>query len=255
MTRGLQHALSLLIKYSPILILIAIWELLPVLGLVSTFSLPEIYGVFATLAGLIRDGSIFHHAWVSLFRAFSGLGLAIVFGIVAGSTMAWFASVRIILNPIIQMFFPIPKSALIPVVIIWFGIGDASKIVLVFLGCMMPMVVGTFNGAKGVERETIWSARSLGIGRLEMIWKIILPSAMPEILSATRTALALCFALLVSAELMISREGLGYMIANFQEIGDSSAPMFAVIFVFAVIGFAADRLLLMFRRRALVWMG
>ena len=232
----------------------AVWELLPVLGIVSANSLPEIGGILKSLFFLIADGDVIRHTWVSLFRAFTGLGLAIVFGIVAGTTMAWFTSVRIVVNPIIQMFYPMPKSALIPVVMIWFGIGDASKIVLVFLGCMLPMVVGTFNGARGVDRETIWSARSMGTGHLEMIWKILLPSAMPEILNGTRTALALCFALLVSAELMISREGLGYLIGIFGEGGDN-ALMFAVIFIFAVIGYGADRLYLMFRRRALSWMG
>jgi NitT/TauT family transport system permease protein len=253
MNPGLRRLHSFGIKYSPLLILAAVWELLPVFGIVSADSLPEIGSILKSLFFLVTDGEIIRHTWVSLFRAFTGLGLAIVFGIVAGTTMAWFAPVRITVNPIIQMFYPMPKSALIPVVIIWFGIGDASKIVLVFLGCMLPMVVSTFNGARGVDRETIWSARSMGTGRVEMIWKILLPSAMPEILNGARTALALCFALLVSAELLISREGLGFLIGTLGEAGEN-ASMFAVIFIFAVIGYVADRLYLLFRRRTLSWM-
>jgi NitT/TauT family transport system permease protein len=242
------------IKYSPLLILVACWELISASGLVSPHLLPSMYDICVSLVRLIANGTILEHTWISLFRAFTGLGLAMVFGIVAGTTMAWFMPLRIVLNPLIQMFYPLPKSALIPVVIIWFGIGDASKIVLVFLGCMLPMVVGTYNGARGVDRETIWSARSMGVGGFEMVWKILLPSAMPEILNGARTALALCFALLVSAELLISRHGLGYLIGNYNEIGETTS-MFSVILVFALIGYIADRLYLVFRQKTLAWMG
>lgn len=253
MSPSLRHAYAFAIKYSPLLILLAVWEALPTLGIVSADNLPGIGSILGSLSALVADGDIFRHTWVSLYRAFTGLGLAIAFGIVAGTTMAWFAPVRVVVNPIVQMFYPMPKSALIPVVIIWFGIGDASKIVLVFLGCMLPMVVSSFNGARGVDRETIWSARSMGVGRMEMVWKILLPSAMPEILNGARTALALCFALLVSAELLISREGLGFLIGTLGEGGENSS-MFAVILIFAVIGYVADRFYLMFRRRTLAWM-
>ncbi len=254
MNIGLQRIHTFAVKYFPLVILIAIWELLPALGIVSPDILPSILAIAVALIDLFASGTILEHMRVSLFRAFTGLGLAMVFGITAGVTMAWFMPVRIVLNPLIQMFYPMPKSALIPVVIIWFGIGDASKIVLVFLGCMLPMVVGTFNGARGVDRETIWSARSMGTGDFEMIWRILLPSAMPEILNGARTALALCFALLVSAELLISRHGLGFLIGNYNEIGDNTR-MFAVILIFALIGYGADRLYLLLRGRTLAWMG
>ena len=257
MTQSLHRLYRFGIKYSPLLILFAVWEALPALGIVSPDILPSLFAELyqmESLFAMMAEGTIWEHARISLFRAFTGLGLAMVFGIVAGTTMAWFTPVRIVLNPLIQMFYPMPKSALIPVVIIWFGIGDASKIVLVFLGCMLPMVVGTFNGARSVERETIWSARSMGVGSFEMVWKILLPSAMPEILNGARTALALCFALLVSAELLISRHGLGFLIGNYNEIGENTR-MFAVILVFAVIGYVADRLYLAFRARTLSWMG
>jgi NitT/TauT family transport system permease protein len=166
--------------------------------------------------------------------------------------MAWVLPVRIIFRPLVQMFYPIPKSALIPLMMIWLGIGDASKIVLIFLGCMLPVTVSAFNGALGVERVLIWSARSLGATRGEVLREVIAPAALPEILAGIRTALALSFLLLVSSELLISREGLGYLISNFGD-GGLYNPMFAVVLTVSALGFAADRAYLAFTRWMLAW--
>lgn len=240
-------------RYSPVLILALIWEALPRLGIVSMDLLPPVTVILASGAGLFASGDIYHHAAVSLFRAFSGLAIAIVFGVVAGISMAWFKPVRTIVNPLIQMLYPVPRSALIPVVIMWFGIGSLSKIVLIFIGCMLPVVVSAYNGARGVEQVYTWSARSLGATRHQVLWEIILPAAMPSIMNGIRTALAISFVLLVSTELLISREGLGYMIGILG--GNGIYPsMFAVTFIVMGIGFFADRLYLVFSRRVLAWL-
>src|SRR5437879_8466036 len=113
------------------------------------------------------------------------------------------------------MFYPMPKSALIPVTVIWLGFGDGSKILLIFLGCMLPVTLGAFNGARGSDRVLVWSARSMGASRLRMLWDVVLPSAMPELLNGIRTGLALAFILLVSSELMVAQQGLGFMFCFF----------------------------------------
>lgn len=240
-------------RYSPILIIALVWEVLPRIGIVSEEILPPVTRILASGAGLFASGDIYHHAGMSLFRAFSGLIAAVAFGVVAGIAMAWFRPVRIVLNPLVQMIYPVPRSALIPVVIMWFGIGSLSKIVLIFLGCMLPVIISAYNGARGVEQVFIWSARSLGATRNRVLWDVILPGAMPSILNGIRTALAICFVLLVSTELLISREGLGYLIGILG--GNGIYPsMFAVIFIVIAIGFTADRLYLLFSRRALAWL-
>src|ERR1700756_763097 len=101
------------------------------------------------------------------------------------------------------VFYPMPKSALIPVTVLWLGFGDGSKILLIFLGCMLPITIGAFNGARGSDQALVWSARSRGAGRLRVLRDVVLPSAMPELLNGIRTALALSFILLVSAELIV----------------------------------------------------
>ncbi len=241
------------IRYSPLLIIALAWELAPRLGLVSDTLLPPFSSILIDGASLFRTDEIYHHIAASLFRAFSGLGIAILFGIPAGTLMAFYKPVRIVLNPIVQIFYPMPKSALIPVMIIWLGIGSASKIVLIFLGCMLPVVISSYNGARGVDQVYIWSARSLGATDREILWEIVLPAAMPTILNGIRTALAICFVLLVSSELLISTEGLGYLIGLLGENGVYT-KMFAVIFIVIAMGFSADRLYLAVSRRMLVWL-
>ncbi len=113
-----------------------------------------------------------------------------------------------VLSPLVELFYPMPKSALIPVTVLWLGFGDGSKILLIFLGCMLPVTIGAFNGARGSDRVLVWSARSMGASRLRMLWDVVLPSAMPELLNGIRTALALAFILLVSSELIVAQQGL-----------------------------------------------
>lgn len=240
-------------RYSPLLIIALAWELAPRLGLVSELLLPPVSLIVSDGARLFASNDIYHHAGASLFRAFTGLGLAVAFGITAGTLMAFYRPVRVVLNPLVQMFYPMPKSALIPVMIIWLGIGSESKIVLIFLGCMLPVVISSFNGARGVEQVFIWSARSLGASDRQVIWEIVLPAAMPTILNGVRTALAICFILLVSSELLISTEGLGYLIGVLGENG-VYPTMFAVIFIVIAMGFSADRLYLFVSRRVLAWL-
>jgi ABC-type nitrate/sulfonate/bicarbonate transport system permease component len=135
---------------------------------------------------------------------------------------------------------------------VWLGFGDGSKILLIFLGCMLPVTVGAYNGARGSEQELVWSARGLGASRLEMLFDVVVPSALPELLNGVRTALALSFVLLVSSELIVARQGLGYMIGNLGS-GGAYAHMFAVVLTVAFIGFAADRGYQLLARKVLTW--
>jgi NitT/TauT family transport system permease protein len=239
-------------RYLPLLLLALLWEMLTRLGVISDLVLPPLSDVIASWFTLFKDGKIFYHTGASLWRGAAGLGLAIVIGTTIGILMAWVTPIRVTLRPIIQMFYPIPKSALIPILMIWLGFGDISKIVLIFLGCMLPVTVSAFNGARGVDRVLIWSARNLGATRGEVLREVIAPAALPEILAGVRTALALSFLLLVSSELLISRDGLGYLISNFGDAGVYTS-MFAVVLTVSALGFVTDRLYLIFMHRMLAW--
>ena len=239
-------------RYSPLLLLAVLWEAAPRLGFVDPTALPPVTSTAAALFRLFADPDLYFHAAVSLGRLGAGLGLAIVIGISAGIIMAWYQPVRMVVNPLVRCIYPMPKSALIPVMIMWLGIGHLAKIALIFLGCLLPIIVSTFNAARGVETVLIWSAQSAGAGRNKILWDIILPAALPEIMSGVRTALALSFVLLVSSEFLMAREGLGYLIAFMGE-GGAYDSMFAMVFLVSAIGFIADRSYLALMKHALMW--
>ena len=240
------------LRYSPLLLLAILWEVAARLELVSTSALPPLSDVIMSWWEMIKDGELPDNAGISLYRAGMGLFLSIVVGTLLGVAMAWWKPVNVLLSPLVEIFYPLPKSALIPVTVIWLGYGDGSKILLIFLGCMIPVTIGAYNGARSSEQTLVWSARSMGASRFRMLWDVVLPSALPELLNGIRTALALSFILLVSSELIVAREGLGYLIGFLGANGAYDA-MYAVVLTVAFLGFAADRGYQMLMNRMLQW--
>jgi NitT/TauT family transport system permease protein len=241
-----------LIRYSPLLLLAIAWEIASRLELVSQLALPSLTAVGQAWIELVQDGELITNGAASLYRAGVGLALSIVIGAALGILMAWWRPLNIVMAPLVEIFYPIPKSALIPVTVIWLGFGDGSKILLIFLGCMLPVTIGAFNGARGSDRALVWSARSMGASRLRMLWDVVVPSALPELLNGIRTALALSFILLVSSDLIVAQKGLGYLI-GFLGANGSYEGMFAVVLTVALLGFAADRVYQALMQRALRW--
>lgn len=239
-------------RYVPLLLLALAWELAARLELVSNTALPPLSDVVRSWVELLLDGELLTNSVSSLYRIAAGLGLSIVIGTVLGIAMAWWTPVRILIAPIVEVFYPVPKSALIPVTVIWLGYGDGSKILLIFLGCMVPVTIGAFNGARANERMLVWSARSMGTGKLRVLWDVVVPGAMPELLNGIRTAVALSFILLVSSELIVAQKGFGFLIGSLGAGGSYSA-MYAVVLTVAFLGFAADRVYLQITKRTLAW--
>jgi NitT/TauT family transport system permease protein len=239
-------------RYTPLLLLALVWEAVTRIGLVPNSALPSLDAVARAWFDLLASGDLWTNGAASISRGAAGLGLAVVLGSLIGVLMAWYLPIRIAINPIVQFFYPMPKSALIPVMVLWLGFGDASKVAAIFIGCLLPITLSAFNGARGTEQVLIWSARSMGASRWRVLWEVVFPSALPELLSGIRTALALSFVLLVASELIVARRGLGYMIGW---LGDGGAydAMFAVVLTVALLGFVADRLYLMLVGRVLAW--
>src|SRR5215475_10953029 len=243
---------NVLVRYSPLLILALAWEAASRLHLVSSLALPPLTDVVQAWAELLWSGELVSNGLSSLYRAGAGLALAIVVGGALGIFMAISRPVNVMLGPLVELFYPMPKSALIPVTVLWLGFGDGSKILLIFLGCMLPVTIGAYNGARGSDQHLIWSARSMGAARLRMIWDVVVPSALPELLNGVRTALALSFILLVSSELIVARQGFGYLIGSLGANGSYEA-MFAVVLTVALLGFIADRAYQALMQRLLRW--
>jgi NitT/TauT family transport system permease protein len=240
------------VRYLPLLLLALAWEATARLGLVSSLALPALSAVVEAWLALVKDPDFWSNAAASLYRAGSGLLLAIAAGATLGISMAWWRPVNVLLSSLVEMFYPMPKTALIPVTALWLGFGDGSKILLIFLGCMLPVTLGAYNGARSSDRTLIWSSRSMGASRLRVLWDVVIPTAMPELLNGIRTALALSFILLVTSEQIVARQGLGYLI-GFLGANGSYDAMFAVVLTVAFLGFAADRVYQALMQRVLAW--
>ena len=240
------------LRYLPLFLLALAWEAVARLNLVDTSALPPLSKVAAAWIDLIRGGELIDNGKVSLYRGSIGLLLAIFGGGGLGLLMARWRLLDIFVNPLVELFYPLPKSALIPVPVLWLGFGDGLKILLIFLGCMIPVTIGAYNGARGSDHALVWSARSMGANRLRMMWDVVIPSALPELLNGIRTALALAFILLVSSELIVSQQGFGYLIGFLGSTG-SYEGMYAVVLTVAFLGFAADRVYQLFIQWLLAW--
>ena len=241
-----------LIRYLPLLLLAVAWELAARLNIISSLALPPLSSVATAWIDLIKDGELIDNGGASLYRAFMGLLLAVIVGGGLGMAMARVRLLDVFINPLVELFYPLPKSALIPVTVLWLGFGDGSKILLIFLGCMIPVTIGAYNGARGSDHALVWSARSMGASPIRMMWDVVMPSALPELLNGIRTALALAFILLVSSELIVSQKGFGYLIGYLGSTG-SYEGMYAVVLTVAFLGFAADRVYQLLMQWLLRW--
>ena len=239
--------MNLAIRYSPLLLLLISWVIISRFGLVSPDMLPAVEEVAIKWWQMLLHDDLVVHAAFSLMRAASGLGLAILVGIGLGILIAKSKWMELLLQPMLTFLYPLPKSALIPVIIIWLGFGHSAQITVIFLGCLLPVLLSSVNGARGVETTLIWSSQSLGTTRWGMLRHVIFRAALPEILSGIRISLAISFVLLISAEMVGARKGMGFLIAFLGDSGEYPG-MFGVAFMVIFFGFATDRFYLWMMR-------
>ena len=244
--------MALIVRYAPLLLVLLVWQAVTGLGLVPPSQMPSVVATVRALGQMAGDGSLWAGMLASIPRSLLGFALAVVVGTALGVGMALSRPFRTAVNPLVQLFYPLPKSALIPLLLVWFGLGDGSKVALVFLGCLLPVILSTFNGVSGVDKVAVWAARSMGASRAAVLWEVLLPAASPVIMAGLRTAVAFMFLLMVSSELVIATNGLGFLIGSLGDAGTYPA-MFAVIVVVTALGFAADRGFLALSNHVLRW--
>jgi NitT/TauT family transport system permease protein len=244
--------LAALSRLLPLLLLLAAWQLASSSGLLPAAVLPSPLSVARALAALIASGEILPHTLASLTRAGIGLAVAVIVGIALGIAMARIRTVRLACEPILLLIYPVPKPALIPLFMIWLGIGDFSKIAVIALGCLLPVVTATYNGARSIDPVLLWSARARGTSERRLLWRVVLPAIVPQIAAGVRTAIAISIIVLVSSEFLSSQEGLGYLISTYGGVGADDS-MLAVVVYLAALGYLLDRLYLLCLRRFVAW--
>lgn len=241
-----------------ILAVLAIWALSARLQLVSPVFLPSPAAVWNKFIIVARDGfvdaTLLQHIIASLGRVFAALIAAIVVGVPVGLAIGISTIGRGIFDPLLEFLRPIPPLAYLPLVIIWFGIGEPSKILVIAIAMLAPVALSTASGVRGVSRERVNAARSLGATRLQVIRLVILPSALPAILTGLRIALGAGWSTLVAAELVAATRGLGFMIQSAAQFLVTDVVVMGIL-VIAAIAFVLEFTIRRIERVLVPWAG
>lgn len=214
---------------------LGLWEVAPRVGLVDKVFLPPFSEVVSAWFTLVGNGQLAEHVSASLSRALIGLAIAIVVSIPLGVAIAWYRPVAEFLNPILELFRNTAALALLPVFILILGIGETSKVALVIYAASFPILLNTISGVRTVDPLLIKSARSLGLSPVRLFQKVILPAAVPTIFTGLRMAAASSILVLIAAEMVGAKAGLGYLITASQ-LNFQIPNMYAGIVTIALVG-------------------
>ena len=232
--------------------LLIAWEVLARTGTVVAFLLPPLSVVIARIGEDLFYGKLLMDAAITLYRALTGFGIAAVFGVTLGILISRVGSVRWFFDPLVSIGLPMPKIALLPVFMLWFGLFDLSKILMVAFSASFQIVIATWAATRLVERELIWSARSLGASEKEILWQVILPGAAPQILTGLQVAMPICLIVVLVTEMAMGGQGLGNSMLTSARYVDSPG-VFAGIVEIGLLGFLVIKTMERIRRRLLLW--
>lgn len=250
---------QLTLSLATLLVLLAVWWVVSALKLISPLFLPapqQVLHQLLTVASAqgFMDATLWQHLGASLMRILIALFAAALIGIPVGIAMGLNSTVRGILDPLIELYRPVPPLAYLPLMVIWFGIGETSKILLIYLAIFAPVALSAVAGVKSAQQVRLRAARSLGASRWQVLWYVILPGALPEILTGLRIGLGVGWSTLVAAELIAATRGLGFMVQSAGEFLATDVVL-AGIAVIAAIAFSLELGLRALQRRLTPWHG
>jgi len=221
-----------------IAIVIAIWWVVVVATESAIFPTP--WQVVTGTLELARDGTLWEHIGASLMRVGAGFGLAVAFAIPLGLWMGWVRGAFVTLNPIFQILRPISPIAWIPIAILWFGVGNASPIYLIFIASVFPMIVQTTVGVHTIEKRFLRAAENFGVTRKKLFLQVVFPATLPQIIVGMRIGLGVAWLVVVAAEMIALRSGLGYMIIDSRNAGNRYDLVIAGMIIIGLIGLLLD---------------
>ena len=231
---------------------LALWEFAPRVGLVDpTFLVPFSTAVRA-LWGLVQNGQLWDDTRVSLTRSAIGFGIAVGVGVPLGLVIGWYRTVADVLNPLLELFRNTAALALLPVFILILGIGETSKISIVVYACVFPILLNTITAVRGVDPTLVKAARSLGLSTPRLFRQVVLPSSAPTVLTGIRMAAASSILVLIAAEMVGAKDGLGYLI-NAAQQNFEIEQMYAGIIAISLLGTVINALLVRLERRLTRW--
>lgn len=235
--KGVDTVKQLTQKLLAVTVFLLLWELVSQTGTLDPHFVPPPTTVFGALVSIVMSGVLLEHAIVSLQRSGWGYLAAILLGIPLGFAVGWFRTFDRYIDPLLQTFRQLPTMALFPVFIVLLGIGEISKIAIIAKAAVWVVLLCTISGVKTVDPLLIKSARSMGISKFDMFWKVVLPSAIPSVFTGLKLGGTSALIVLVSAEMLGATSGLGYLLTEYQ-LTFQIPEMYAVIVVMAILGLA-----------------
>ena len=239
-------------RVASIVLLLAAWEILARSGVYTNYQLPALSDVIERIGSEAWSGDLWINTALTLYRALTAFAICAVFGVIIGMAMSRSVIANWFFDPIVSVGFPMPKIAFLPVVILWLGVYDVSKITIIVIDAIFPVIAATVIAIQGVERELIWSARNMGANNRELLTQIVLPAALPQIMTGLQVALPLSLIVAVVAEMLMGGYGLGGAMMTASRFANSTG-VFAGIVEIAVVGYCLVKAMALTRRRLLIW--
>jgi NitT/TauT family transport system permease protein len=230
--------------------LLCLWQVASLI--VHTDSFPTALEAIRAIPSILGDRESLVNIGASLRRMAIGLSLAVLFAIPLGLMMGRIRGVASFFNPLLMVIYPVPKAALMPVIMLWLGVGDISKTLVIFLGVSLPIIYHSFQGARAVEEKMLWSGAAMGLSAAQRMVRIVLPAALPEILTGCRTGLVLALITMVTSEMIARQSGAGNILFNSLDMGQYDV-VFAMIIVIGAMGIILDAAFEKLRGRLVKW--
>ena len=251
-TRVLERREHPVVRVLALAGLLVLWELVTRTGRVPSLFLPSPLDVIQSGVEMLRSGELVTHVLTSLRRVVLGVGLGALGGVSVGLAIGISRLAEAVGNPLIAATFPIPKIALLPLLILWLGIGEASKIAVITLGVFFPMAINTYAGVRSADPLLIRAAVSFGAGRWSLIRKVLLPSALPMIFAGLKLGAGTSLLLLVAAEMIAANAGIGFLVLHAQNLMETTKLMVGIVLL-SVLGVLTHWLLVRCERAAIPW--
>jgi len=214
--------------------LLIAWEAVTRSGLVNPVIFPGPAKAIAVAFARVPLRDLWEHISTSFLRILWGFGIGAGLGILTGTTSGWYRTLGALTRPVIELVRPIPPLAWIPMAIIWFGLGEPSKVFVIFLGAFFPVVTNTYKGMGGVDPILLRAAQTMGLSGPRLLLRVAIPAAMPDIATGIRVGWGLSFGVLVAAELIAAESGMGFMIMHARQSGEIGVIIFGIILIGAM---------------------
>jgi NitT/TauT family transport system permease protein len=230
--------------------LLAAWQFAALL--LGNDSFPTAIEASSAIPSILGDKESLINILASLRRMAIGFGLAVAVSIPLGLIMGRSRAVASFFNPLLMVIYPVPKAALMPIIMLWLGVGETAKILVIFLAVSLPVIYHSFEGARAVEEKMLWSGAAMGLSAAQRLMRIVLPAALPEILTGCRTGLVLALITMITSEMIARQSGAGNILFNALDMGQYDT-VFAMIMIVGAMGIGLDAAFETLRARLVRW--